>query len=62
VGIGDEDAPKVVDHSYRYLFRTGIKAPDPSDAATALDCAVLALREDSQVTIDRWAPFIHFGI
>jgi CHAT domain-containing protein len=56
--IGDEDAPKVADNTYQYLLRT----LDPSDAATALNRAVLALRQDPEVTVDRWAPFIHFGI
>jgi len=61
-GIRDEDAPKVADHTYRYLLCNGMQGLDPSDAATALNRAVLALREDLSVTIDRWAPFVHFGI
>jgi hypothetical protein len=61
-GICDEDAPKVSGHVYQYLFRNGMEGLDPSDAAIALNRAVLALREDPEVTIDRWAPFIHFGI
>jgi CHAT domain-containing protein len=61
-GIRDEDAPKVAEHTYQYLFRNGMQGLDPSDAATALNHAVQALREDPNVTIDRWAPFIHFGI
>jgi CHAT domain-containing protein/tetratricopeptide (TPR) repeat protein len=60
--IRDEDAPKIADHTYRYLLRNGMQGLDPSDAAMALNRAVLALREDPDVTIDRWAPFIHFGI
>ncbi|KIM80324.1 hypothetical protein PILCRDRAFT_73287 [Piloderma croceum F 1598] len=61
-GIHDEDAPKVADHTYQYLLRNGKDGLDPSDAATALNRAVQALREDPDMTIDRWAPFIHFGI
>ncbi|KIM91726.1 hypothetical protein PILCRDRAFT_811016 [Piloderma croceum F 1598] len=61
-GISDEDAPKVADHAYHYLFRNGVEGLDPSDAATALNRAVLRLREDPDVTLNRWAPFIHFGI
>jgi CHAT domain-containing protein len=61
-GIRDEDAPKVADSTYQYLFRNGMEGLDPSDAATALNRAVLALRKDPDVTIDRWAPFVHFGI
>jgi len=60
--IRDDDAPKVADHAYRYLFRNGVQALDPSEAATALNLAILHLREDPNVTVDRWAPFIHFGI
>jgi hypothetical protein len=41
----------------------GISDEDaPSDAAAALNHAVLALREDPDVTTDRWATFVHFGI
>jgi CHAT domain-containing protein len=60
--IRDDDAPKVADHTYRYLFRNGLQGLDPSEAATALNLAILRLREDPDVTVDRWAPFIHFGI
>jgi CHAT domain-containing protein len=60
--ISDDDAPQVVDHTYRYLFRHGSQGLDPSEAATALNHAVLRLREDPTITIDRWAPFVHYGI
>jgi tetratricopeptide (TPR) repeat protein len=61
-GIRDVDAPVVANHVYEYLFRYGAEACSPSDAATALNRAVLRLREDPNVTVDRWAPFIHFGV
>jgi CHAT domain-containing protein len=60
--IRDEDAPKVAKHIYQYLFRNGLEGLNPSDAAAALNHAILRLREDPNVTVDRWAPFIHFGI
>ncbi len=60
--IRDDDAPKVADHAYRYLFRNGVQGLEPSEAAAALNLAILRLREDPDVTVDRWAPFIHFGI
>jgi CHAT domain-containing protein len=60
--ILDEDAPKVALYTYNYLFRNGIEGLDPSNAATALNHAILHLREDPGVTVDRWAPFMHFGI
>lgn len=60
--VSDEDSLIVSGHVYRYLFRNGLEGCDPSEAATALNRAVLLLREDPKVTFDRWAPFIHFGI
>jgi CHAT domain-containing protein len=61
-GVCDADAPQVAIHTYRYLFRNGLQGLDPSEAATALNRAVHQLREDPDVTIDRWAPFVHYGI
>jgi len=61
-GISDEHAPIVVGHTYQHLFQDGVQDCDPSEAATALNRAVLRLREDPNVTLDKWAPFIHFGI
>jgi CHAT domain-containing protein len=61
-GISDDDAPKVADNVYHYLLRKGLQGLDPSEAATALNHAVLCLRQDPTITVDRWAPFIHFGI
>jgi CHAT domain len=60
--ICDEDAPIVAESVYQHLFRNGLTSCDPAEAATALNHAVLHLREDPSVTVDRWAPFIHFGI
>jgi hypothetical protein len=60
--IRDDDAPEVADYTYQYLFRNGLQGLDPSEAATALNRAILHLREDPKVTVDQWAPFIHFGI
>ena len=60
--INDEDAPKVAAHTYQYLFRNGLHGCDSSEAAMALSYAVQKLREEPEMTLDRWAPFIHFGI
>jgi CHAT domain-containing protein len=60
--ISDKDSPIVAGHTYQYLFRNGLQGFDPSEAAAALNRAVMLLREDPNVTVDRWAPFIHFGI
>jgi CHAT domain-containing protein len=60
--ICDKDAPRVAEHTYRYLFRNGLQGLDPAEALIALNCAISCLREDPKVTVDRWAPFVHFGI
>jgi hypothetical protein len=60
--ICDEDAPKVADLTYQYLFRNGLEGLDHSEASTALNRAVASLRENAGMTLDRWAPFIHFGL
>lgn len=60
--IRDEDAPEVADYTYRYLFRNELQRFDSSEAATALNRAALRLREEPDVTVDSWAPFVHFGI
>jgi CHAT domain-containing protein len=39
--ISDDDAATVVEHTYKYLFRNGLQALDPSEAATALNRAIL---------------------
>ena len=51
--ISDEDAPKVAAYTYEYLFRDGLENLDHSDAAVALNRAVLRLREDPEVTLDK---------
>jgi tetratricopeptide (TPR) repeat protein len=61
-GISDLDAPKVANDTYNYLCHHGVDRCDLSEAATALNRAVASLREDNSVTVDRWAPFVHFGI
>jgi len=60
--IRDGVAPKVAHHTYRYLCRNGLQKLDPSESATALNRAVLHLRDDPDVTVDMWAPFVHFGL
>ncbi|KIM72706.1 hypothetical protein PILCRDRAFT_829611 [Piloderma croceum F 1598] len=60
--IHDEDAPKIAGHTYRLLFRNGLQGLDLSESAMALNRAVLHLQEAPEATVDRWAPFVHFGI
>ncbi|KIM71649.1 hypothetical protein PILCRDRAFT_751659, partial [Piloderma croceum F 1598] len=60
--IHDEDAPKIAGHTYRHLFRNGLQGLDLSESAMALNRAVLHLQEAPEATVDRWAPFVHFGI
>ncbi|KAF7964376.1 hypothetical protein HWV62_9221, partial [Athelia sp. TMB] len=47
--ICDEDAPVIAQRVYQHLFRDGVARADASDAATALNHAVLALREDRKI-------------
>jgi hypothetical protein len=61
-GIHDNDASKVAAYTYQYLFRNGLQGLNPSEAAAALNYAIMHLREDPCVTMDQWASFIHFGI
>src|SRR6202044_1856371 len=56
--ICEKDAPTVAEHTYKYLFRNGLELLNPSEAATALNHAILTLRENPDVTVERWAPFI----
>lgn len=60
--IRDEDAPIVAKHTYTYLLRNGADRVDLTEAAAALNYAVLKLREDPKVTVERWAPFVYFGV
>ncbi|KAF7976224.1 hypothetical protein HWV62_7244 [Athelia sp. TMB] len=60
--INDEDAPLIAHHFYQYLLRDGLDECDPSNAAAALNYAVARLRAEHNVSVERWAPFIHFGI
>jgi CHAT domain-containing protein len=41
--ICDKDAPKVTDNIYKYLFRNGLEHVNPSEAAVALNYAILHL-------------------
>lgn len=60
--INDEDGPRVARHFYDYMLRRGLEECDISDAAAALNYAVMRLRRDHNVPPERWAPFIHFGV
>ncbi|KZP22158.1 hypothetical protein FIBSPDRAFT_739375 [Athelia psychrophila] len=60
--IRDEDAPIVAKHTYAYLLRNGLDNTDLTEAAAALSYAVSQLRKDPAVTLERWAPFVYYGI
>jgi hypothetical protein len=57
--ICDEYA-KIAEETYRYLFCNGHL--DPSEAAVSLNHAVLRLREDPNITVDRWVLLVYFGV
>lgn len=60
--IADDDAPVIARHVYQYLFRERLGTLESEEAAVALNRAVLKLRENPNIPVDRWAPFIHLGI
>ncbi|KZP07429.1 hypothetical protein FIBSPDRAFT_762943, partial [Athelia psychrophila] len=60
--IRDEDAPIVAKHTYAYLLRNGVDNIDLTEGAAALNHAVSQLREDPTVTMERWAPFVYYGV
>lgn len=60
--ISDDDAPVVAEHVYQHLLRDGVDSLDSAEGAVALNRAVLKLREDPKIPVDRWAPFIHLGV
>lgn len=60
--INDEDAPTVARYFYQYMLRDGIDACHSSNAAAALNYAVMRLRVDHHAPLERWAPFIHLGL
>ncbi|KAJ7939220.1 CHAT domain-containing protein [Mycena leptocephala] len=66
--IADRDAPKIADAFYEHLFK-GCDAtsdppvlPDLTKAAEALHIAIAKLREDPDVSFNRWVPFVHYGL
>lgn len=62
--INDTDAPKIASYVCEHHLRNKLHSLDPSEAAAALNQAVLKLRAENprDFTVDRWAPFIYFGI
>ena len=61
-GVTDTDTAIVASHVYQYLFRNGSQGCDSSEATMALNRTIFLLRDRDGVTMDRWGPFIHFGI
>jgi hypothetical protein len=57
--IRDDDGPRVAKWFYEKLLSSEVI--DADSVAYALDCAVGKLR-NSNVSPDRWAPFIHMGV
>jgi hypothetical protein len=59
--VADEDSPKLCEIVYHYLLRPEREKLDSSDAAFALNKAILHLRKE-KVPLYRWVPFIHIGV
>ncbi|KZP22191.1 hypothetical protein FIBSPDRAFT_1043674 [Athelia psychrophila] len=60
--IQDEDAPIIAKHTYAYLLRNGVGNIDLTEGAAALNHAVSQLRQDPNVTMERWALFVYYGV
>ena len=60
-GVDDTDTAIVASHVYQHMFHNKLQGCDSWEVATALNHAIFLLREHEGVTVDRWAPFIHFG-
>lgn len=60
VGSSDEGTPIVAGQVYRYLFRNRLHGCDPSEAAAPLNRAILCLRQNGNVTVDRWALLLFY--
>jgi CHAT domain-containing protein len=59
--IADELAPEVADQVYEALAQPGESGIEADSVATALDTAVLALREITPGEPWLWAPYVHIG-
>jgi hypothetical protein len=59
--VGDKDALSVAMQVYGELFKDGTSQASASKVALALHQAVLLLRSNN-VPLDRWVPFVHFGL
>jgi CHAT domain len=59
--VNDEDALDVAKIVYEQLLKDSVVRPNASDAALALHRAVRYLRDEREVPLSRWLPFVHFG-
>ena len=59
--IADIDGPFISKRFYEHLYANGTSLPHAEDTALALHLAVRQLRDQS-VALERWVPFIHFGV
>ncbi|KAJ7616002.1 CHAT domain-containing protein [Roridomyces roridus] len=60
--MDDSDGPKIAETFYKNLFNSQpSESPKLLESAPALHSAVRKLREDTEVTHLRWAPFVHYG-
>lgn len=60
-GVDDTDTAIVASHVYQHLFHNKLQGCDSLKVAMALNRAISLLWEHEGATVDRWAPFIHFG-
>jgi hypothetical protein len=66
--INDLDGPKIADTFYEHLFKdcdpnsSPPVLPDLRQAAKALHLAVAKLRQETDIPLRRWVPFVHYGL
>ncbi|KAG8846282.1 hypothetical protein FRB96_002034 [Tulasnella sp. 330] len=62
-GISDIDGPLMAESFYKSMMGEAMKGLDCRNAAKALSAAVMALRRSERgIGLERWIPFVHFGV
>ncbi|KAJ7804145.1 hypothetical protein B0H14DRAFT_2383936, partial [Mycena olivaceomarginata] len=66
--VSDFDGPKIADTFYEHLFK-GCEPnlnppviPDLKQATKTLHLSAAKLREEPNILLKRWVPFVHHGL
>ena len=60
--IADDTAQTMTEKVYTELFKNGTTKSNAEEAARGLNEAARNLRDDAQVPLSQWVPFIHIGL